>query len=96
MKVQVKRFIIYNSIYDSYYELRFLKEICFLELTHRLRAVNTSDKEKSDEKHESKEKVNEEMDFYTKKIHWTWILLALIVCAVLIYMKFRLVSKSFL
>ncbi|CAB4384184.1 unnamed protein product [Rhizophagus irregularis] len=60
------------------------------ELTHRLRAVNTSDKEKSDEKHESKEKVNEKMDFYTKKIHWTWILLALIVCAVLIYMKFRL------
>lgn len=74
------------------YEPRFLKEICYLEPTRRLRTVNTSDKEKSDEKHE---KVNEKIDFYTKKIHWTWILLALIVCAVLIYMKFRLVSKYY-
>ncbi|GES81404.1 hypothetical protein GLOIN_2v1630913 [Rhizophagus clarus] len=43
--------------------------------------------EKKDGKHEPKKNDN---DFYTKKIHWSWVFLVSIVCIVLIYMMFRL------
>jgi hypothetical protein len=81
-----KRFVFSQSLRTS-----FLKNNYFLESTLRLRTIDTSDKEKRDREHESKEKVNEKMDFY-KKIRWTLILLF---CTVLIYMMFRSVSKSF-